>query len=68
MSYFNNFVQDQIDAKKRKRNKRAREERKIEKRVQAEEDRMMGRSKGATNIKIESLKQFPSFTEDFPAR
>ncbi|XP_063870536.1 E3 ubiquitin-protein ligase RNF10-like [Scylla paramamosain] len=62
------LFQDQIDARKRKRNKRAREERKIEKRVQAEEDRMMGRSKGATNIKIESLKQFPSFTEDFPAR
>lgn len=62
------LFQDQIDAKKRKRNKRAREERKIEKRVQAEEDRMMGRSKGATNIKIESLKQFPSFTEDFPAK
>ncbi|KAG0723615.1 RING finger protein 10 [Chionoecetes opilio] len=59
---------DQIETRQRKRNKRAREERKIEKRVQAEEDRMMGRSKGATNIKIESFKQFPSFSEDFPIR
>lgn len=62
------LFQDQIESRKRKRNKRAREERKIEKRVRAEEDRMMGRSKGATNIKIESLKQFPSFSEDFPVR
>lgn len=61
-------MQDQIETRKRKRNRRAREERKIEKRVQAEEDRMLGRSKGATNIKIESFKQFPSFSEDFPAR
>lgn len=62
------MFQDQIETRKRKRNRRAREERKIEKRVQAEEDRMLGRSKGATNIKIESFKQFPSFTEEFPAR
>ena len=53
--------------RKRKRNKKAREERKIEKRVQAEEDRMLGRSKGATNMKIDSLKQFPAM-DDFPSR
>lgn len=61
------MFQDQIDSRQRKRNKRAREERKIEKRVQAEEDRMMGRSKGATNLKIGSLRQFPSFCDDFPS-
>lgn len=62
------MFQDQIDSRQRKRNKRAREERKIEKRVQAEEDRMMGRSKGATNLKIESLRQFPSFCDDLSSR
>lgn len=62
------MFQDQIEARQRKRNKRAREERRIEKRVRAEEDRLMGRSRGATNLKIESLKQFPSFGEDLPPR
>ncbi|KAK3883011.1 hypothetical protein Pcinc_012648 [Petrolisthes cinctipes] len=61
------MFQDQVDVRQRARNRRAREERKIEKRVQAEEDRMLGRSKGATNLKINSFKQFPSFSdEDFP--
>lgn len=58
-----------MDARQRSRNRRAREEQKIEKRVRAEEDRLMGRSKGATNLRINSLQQFPSFTdEDFPVR
>lgn len=61
------MFQDQVEMRQRKRNKRAREERRIEKRVQAEEDRMLGRSKGATNMKIDSLTQFPAFSDDFPS-
>lgn len=59
--------QEKIDARQHIRNKRAREERKIERRVQAEQDRMMGRSRGATNLKVNSLVHFPCFAEDFPA-
>lgn len=59
--------QEKIDARQHIRNKRAREERRIEKRVKAEQDRMLGRSMGATNLKVDSLVQFPSFTEDFPS-
>ncbi|CAL4066516.1 unnamed protein product [Meganyctiphanes norvegica] len=56
---------DQVEARRRKRNKRSREERRIEKRVQVEEDRMMGRSRGAgPHFKIESQKLFPSFIAD----
>ncbi|KAG7177044.1 RING finger protein 10-like [Homarus americanus] len=61
------MFQEQIQYRQWKRNERAREEWKIEMRVRAEEDRMMGRSKAATNLKIESLRHFPSFGEDFPA-
>ncbi|XP_042858461.1 RING finger protein 10-like isoform X2 [Penaeus japonicus] len=59
--------QEKIDARQHIRNKRAREERKIERRVQAEQDRMMGRSRGATNLRVNSFLHFPSFAEDFPA-
>lgn len=56
---------DQVETRRRKRNKRSREERRIEKRVQVEEDRMMGRSRGAgPNFKIESQKLFPTFIAD----
>lgn len=56
---------DQVESRRRKRNKRSREERRIEKRVQVEEDRMMGRSRGAgPNFKIESQKLFPTFLAD----
>jgi len=56
---------DQVEARRRKRNIRGREERRIEKRVQVEEDRMMGRSRGAgPHFKIESQKLFPTFITD----
>lgn len=56
---------DQVETRRRNRNKRSREERRVEKRVQVEEDRMMGRSRGAgPNFKIESQKLFPTFIAD----
>lgn len=56
---------DQVETRRRKRNKRSREERRIEKRVQVEEDKMMGRSRGAgPHFKIESQKLFPTFIAD----
>ncbi|KAK7086871.1 RING finger protein 10 [Halocaridina rubra] len=61
------LFQDQIENRQKRRNKRAREERKIAKRVRAEEDRMMGRCKGAIGMKIDSFVQFPSFADDFPS-
>lgn len=62
------MFQDQVETRQKKRNKRAREERKIERRVQAEEDRMLGRTnhKVTPNMKIHSLTQFPAFVDDFP--
>lgn len=62
------YHQEKIDARQHIRNKRAREERKIERRVQAEQDRMMGRSRGAANLKVNSFVHFPSFAEDFPTK
>jgi len=63
----NDFM-DKVEARRRKRNKRSREERRIEKRVQVEEDRMMGRSRGAgPHFKIESKKLFPNFIPESAA-
>ncbi|KAB7502065.1 RING finger protein 10 [Armadillidium nasatum] len=54
--------QGQLEHRERKRKKRAKEEHRIEKRAQVEEDRLMGRSKGS-KINMTSYKHFPSFND-----
>ncbi|XP_076042831.1 E3 ubiquitin-protein ligase RNF10 isoform X2 [Oratosquilla oratoria] len=57
--------QDKIEARRRTRTKKAREERRIEKRIQAQEDKLLGRSR-SVYTKADSLMHFPSFSNDDP--
>lgn len=52
-----------METRKRKRLRRARDEKRREKRIAEEENKKMGKY-AAANIRIESHRQFPDFTED----
>ena len=49
----------QLEARRLNRNKRAKQERKREKRIQVEENKWMGKYPGAKNLRIESAFHFP---------
>ena len=62
-----NEFQVKLDARKRKRNKKAKEERKIERRVQAEENKMLGRTP-RMKMSLQSSRHFPTFNNDLSTR
>lgn len=57
--------QGQLDQREKKRKRRAKEEHRIERRARVEEDKLMGRSRGA-RINMNSFKHFPSFAPEEP--
>ena len=58
-----NFFQNQIDSRRRIRHKKEKEERKIERRVKAEENRMLGR-RPDMKMSLHSDMHFPTFAEE----
>lgn len=58
---------EQIEARRKHRQKRAKEEKRREKRIEAEENRKMGRSSGHS-LHLESNVQFPEFGAEYRFR
>lgn len=58
---------DQLETRKKRRQRQQRDEKRREKRIEVEENRRMGKPMSETNVHIESFQQFPIFGADDPA-